>query len=79
VTIVIEALAITGALAILFLAAVGLYTFVCIFKAKRLPMDESNRINHIRLWWFVLTRPELFVSTFAWLKNDELENINKDN
>lgn len=77
--IVINALTIIGALAILFLAAVGLYTFICIFKAKRLPMDTSNRINHIRLWWFVLTRPELFVLAFEWLKNDELNNINKDN
>jgi hypothetical protein len=60
-------------------ALLGLFLFIQIAKAKKLPMDESNRINHIRLVWFVLTRPELFVPTFAWLKNDELENINKDN
>jgi hypothetical protein len=63
-----------GITTILFFAMLGFYTLVCIFKAKRLPMDTSNRINHIRLWWFVLTRPELFVGTFAWLKNDEYDN-----
>jgi hypothetical protein len=59
-------------------AMLGIYTLVCIFKAKRLPMDTSNRINHIRLWWFVLTRPELFVEFMPWLKNDEYDNIKND-
>lgn len=69
-------IAIVGALAILSLAAFGLYIIICIFKAKQLPMDSSNRINHIRLVWFAITRPHLFVDSFEWLKKDEYENIN---
>lgn len=59
----------------LFLALFGLFVIVSLFKSKRLPMDQSNRINHIRLLWFVITRPELFVDSFDWLRNDELDNI----
>jgi hypothetical protein len=54
---------------------IGFVTLLQFAKNKIPPADESNRINHIRLWWFVLTRPELFVNTFPWLKNDELENM----
>lgn len=68
-------IAIVGALAILSLAAFGLYIIICIFKAKQLPMDTSNRINHIRLVWFSLTRPHLFVDSFPWLRHDELDNL----
>jgi hypothetical protein len=68
-------IAIVGALAILSLAAFGLYIIICIFKAKQLPMDSSNRINHIRLVWFAVTRPSLFVDSFKWLKRDELDNL----
>ncbi len=68
---------IIGFVASVFFTAIGILTLVYLIKPKRLPMDESNRINHIRLWWFVLTRPELFVGSFAWLKNDEMDNIKK--
>lgn len=54
---------------------IGLVTLIQFARTKLPPADESNRINHIRLWWFVLTRPELFVNTFSWLKNDEYDNI----
>jgi uncharacterized membrane protein YkgB len=54
---------------------IGLITLIQFARNKLPPADESNRINHIRLWWFVITRPELFVNTFPWLKNDELENM----
>jgi len=64
--------------ALWFLAMLGLFMIISIFKAKRLPMDESNRLNHIRLVWFVLTRPYLFVDTFPWLKHDELDNVNNN-
>ncbi len=57
------------------IALIGLFLCLQIMRGKKSPMDESNRINHIRLVWFALTRPALFVNTFAWLKNDELENI----
>lgn len=60
----------------MFMIVVGLLTMFHLFvRSKRAPMDSSNRINHLRLWWFVLTRPELFVSTFPWLKNDEFDNV----
>lgn len=68
-------LAMIGLVALLVLAIFGLFVIISLFKAKRLPMDTSNRINHIRLLWFVITRPELFVSAFPWLKNDELDNF----
>lgn len=53
----------------------GVFTFVWWLKPANNPADTSNRINKIRLWWFALTRPELFVDTFPWLKNDELDNM----
>ncbi len=68
-----------GFVSSVFLSAIGIFTLIYLFKSKKLPMDTSNRINHIRLWWFVLTRPELFVDTFDWLKNDELDNIRTNN
>ena len=61
----------------IFSTLVGLVTLVQFARNKKLPMDESNRINHIRLWWFALTRPELFVAQFEWLTRDELDNITK--
>jgi len=65
-------------LLILFMLPFGLLgLFLClqIMRGKKLPMDKSNRINHIRLVWFACTRPELFVNTFQWLKHDELDNL----
>jgi UPF0716 family protein affecting phage T7 exclusion len=64
-------LAISGIIATL----IGLVTLLQFVRNKIPPADESNRINHIRLWWFVITRPELFVDTFPWMKNDEYDNI----
>jgi hypothetical protein len=72
---IILTMAVVGFGAVWIMALIGIYTLVCIFKAKKLPMDTSNRINHLRLWWFVLTRPEMFASTFEWLKHDEKDNI----
>lgn len=57
------------------MALLGLFIFIQLARGKKFPMDESNRINHIRLVWFALTRPELFVNTFEWLRNDELDNV----
>lgn len=72
---IILVLAAIGFGAVWTLAVFGLFVIISIFKAKRLPMDTSNRINHIRLVWFSLTRPELFVDSFPWLKHDELDNL----
>lgn len=63
------------ALAGLFLTAVGLLTVFHWVKSPRHPVDKSNVINRIRLWWFALTRPELFVDLFPWLQYDEYKNI----
>lgn len=52
----------------------GLFTLWHLLRPKKAPADASNRINHIRLWWFALTREELFVDLFPWLKRDELDN-----
>lgn len=48
------------------------HTFI---RQKTPPADETNRINHIRLVWFALSREELFVDKFPWLKNDEMDNL----
>ena len=61
-----------------FPALIGLFTFFHWFRPQRAPVDSSNRFNPIRLWWFALTREELFVSIFPWLKRDELENVGKE-
>ena len=56
-------------------ALLGLFITVKLLLGKKPPMDTSNRINHIRLVWFAVSRPELFVPYFEWLKRDELDNI----
>ncbi len=55
----------------------GMLTIIHFMRAPKAPADTSNRINRIRLWWFALTRPELFVDSFEWLKHDELDNVNR--
>lgn len=55
----------------------GVFVFIQLFRSSNAPADASNRINKIRLVWFALTRPELFVSQFQWLSKDELENVSK--
>ena len=54
-----------------------LVIFHVFIRRKKEPADKSNRINHFRLVWFALTREDLFVNTFPWLKNDEYDNISK--
>lgn len=54
---------------------IGLFVLWHIFRPQKSPADTSNRINKIRLLWFALTREELFISVFPWLKNDERENV----
>ena len=47
--------------------------------SKYTPVDRSNVINRIRLWWWCLKRPYLFVEVFPWLAHDELENLTRRN
>lgn len=57
--------------------ALGLFLVYHIARPQKSPADTSNRINKIRLIWFVLTREDLFVNMFPWLRNDELKNVTK--
>lgn len=63
-----------------FFTILGMFVFFHVFiKSPSAPADTSNRINSFRLFWFAITRQELFVDTFEWMKNDELDNMeNKD-
>ena len=56
--------------------AIGLFVIWHVVRPQKSPADTSNRINKIRLLWFALTREELFVDVFPWLKRDESENVN---
>jgi len=71
-------LAIIGVAASVFLNAFAIFIIIRLFQAKKLPMDKSNRINHIILFWLVLNRPEIFVEQFKFIKNDVWDNIKKD-
>lgn len=55
-------------------AMIGLFTILLWVKSAE-GIDSSNVINRIRLWWFALTRPALFVPVAPWLLKDELENV----
>ena len=56
-----------------------LMIFHVFVRRKNAPADRSNRVNHLRLVWFALTREEIFVDQFNWLKHDEYENIKDKN
>ncbi len=77
VTTVIELFICLMALSVSVPLVVGLFTFYHLLRSKHHPADSSNRINHIRLWWFALTREDKFVDQFTWLKSDEWENLKK--
>ena len=59
-----------------FFTLLGLLIAVLVFiKPMKFPADQSNRIAHLRLVWFALTRPERFVELEPWLKMDELDLV----
>lgn len=60
---------------LLFPSLIGLFTLFHWLRPQKSPADTSNRINKIRLWWFALTRENLFVGLFPWLTRDELDNV----
>lgn len=68
-----------AALAILCLLApfslLGLLVTWHIARPQRAPADTSNRLNKARLLWFALTREQMFVEIFPWLRHDEAENV----
>jgi hypothetical protein len=57
----------------------GIWVMVQLARPLKSPADKSNRINRIRLFWFALTRPELFAENFPWMKRDELDNVKAGN
>lgn len=71
--IVLYVLAIAGLIPTL----IGMFVMFHLLRPQKAPADKTNRINKIRLFWFALTRENLFVGTFPWLKNDELDNVSK--
>jgi hypothetical protein len=57
----------------------GMFMFMWIFiKPKKAPMDSSNRIGHLRLVWFALTKPQDFVPLYPWLAVDEEDVLRGD-
>ena len=71
--ILLTALQVAGIIPLL----IGVFVIFHILRKQHAPVDASNRINKIRLLWFALTREELFVDQFPWLKRDELDNVSK--
>lgn len=61
----------------MFFTLLGMFVVWHIVRPQTAPADTSNRINKIRLFWYVMSREELFVSTFPWLRHDELDNVTK--
>ena len=71
ISILIGTLALAGT----FSTLLGGLVLFHLMKGKRYPMDSSNRINHIRLFWFALTKPHIFTRDFEWLRHDEEDNL----
>ena len=61
--------------ALLPFSILGLFLTWHVVRPQKSPTDTSNRINKIRLLWFALTREDLFVDVFPWLKRDEKGNV----
>ena len=55
----------------------GMTVLIQILRKPPEPVDASNIFNRFRLMWFSITRQNLFVELFPWLKNDELDNVSK--
>ena len=47
-----------------FVIGFGPILYFVFIREKRPPMDESNRINHLRLVWFAIRQPEEFVALY---------------
>ncbi|MGJ8619628.1 MAG: hypothetical protein ACSHWN_04795 [Methylophilaceae bacterium] len=63
-------------LCLMIFALFGLFVFVkTLVTPMKAPADTSNRIAHLRLVWFAITRPELFVDFFPDLTRDEKDNL----
>lgn len=82
--ILVDVLAVAGTL----MTALGAFVlFKTLVMPKKLPMDKSNRLNHLRLVWFTLNAPHeavflyrrekdgTYVQAFPWLERDEGDNV----
>ena len=61
--------------------AIGLLTMISWCRPCKPPMDESNRINRIILWWMVINKPHLFVGEYAMFRmdvEDQVRHLDKD-
>lgn len=47
-------------------------------KKPPLPVDQSNVINRITLYWFTKKHPDDFVEMYPWLMGDMGENLDKE-
>ena len=72
-TILYNTLAFAGTL----MTLLGCVVFILVFiRPMKAPADTSNRIAHLRLVWFAMTKPHLFTKDFPDLTNDEEDNFN---
>ena len=72
---IITTLSIFGAGLLLLCVAWTIFCGYHIVREQASPVDESNKINKIRLLWFALTREGEFVTLFPWLLRDEWDNF----
>jgi len=56
-------------------ALIGLLTLVSWCRSLQEPMDESNRINRIMLWWLVVSKPHLFIGKWAIFRMDVEDQV----
>src|SRR5690606_25724412 len=55
--------------------SIGLLTMISWCRPCDPPMDNSNRINRIVLWWLVLTKPHLFVGPWRIFRMDVEDQV----
>lgn len=75
INILLNVLCGAGTLMTLF----GSYIFIKVLLLPNSPpADRTNRINHLRVLFFAIQRPEKFIKMYPWLAYDEMENITKE-
>lgn len=74
----INLLIITLCLAGILLTLLGAYLFIKVLIIPNSPpADRTNRINHLRVVFFAIQSPEIFIKMYPWLARDEAENVSK--
>jgi len=59
-------------------ALLGWLDIFYFFKRPPLPVDQSNILNRIILWWLAKRHPDEFVEIYPWLMGDMRDNLNKE-